>query len=63
MTNDSGKKPKKEKVKKKWSFRSISFSKKDKQKPIKKDDKETKTNGEIENVPEEVRNFKLIINQ
>jgi hypothetical protein len=56
---DSGKK-KKEKVKKKWSFRSISFSKKDKQKPNKekkKDDeanKEKATNGECEKVPEEV---------
>lgn len=49
---DSNKKPKKEKVKKKWSFRSISFSKKDKQKPAKKE--EEKTNGEIEKVPEEV---------
>lgn len=48
---DSNKKPKKEKVKKKWSFRSISFSKKDKQKPAKKDEA---TNGECEKVPEEV---------
>lgn len=36
---DSAVKPKKEKVKKKWSFRSISFGKKDKQKPSKKDKK------------------------
>lgn len=36
---DSAAKPKKEKVKKKWSFRSISFGKKDKQKPSKKDKK------------------------
>lgn len=64
---DSNKKPKKEKVKKKWSFRSISFSKKDKQKPSKKEkdnkDKDAtvaeetpaeQTNGECEKVPEEV---------
>lgn len=50
---DSNKKPKK--VKKKWSFRSISFSKKDKQKPVKKDKEgEEKVNGECEKVPEEV---------
>jgi len=34
---DSKKKEKKEKVKKKWSFRSISFSKKDKSKPSRED--------------------------
>jgi hypothetical protein len=34
---DSKKKEKKEKVKKKWSFRSISFSKKDKSKPARED--------------------------
>ena len=34
-TDDSAKKPKKEKVKKKWSLRNLSFSKKDKQKPAK----------------------------
>ena len=34
---DSKKKEKKEKVKKKWSFRSISFSKKDKSKPQRED--------------------------
>ncbi|CAO1333042.1 unnamed protein product [Diamesa serratosioi] len=61
---DSNKKPKKEKVKKKWSFRSISFSKKDKQKPSKKDNKDKdaavaeetpaeQTNGDCEKVPEE----------
>lgn len=57
---DSNKKPKKEK-KKKWSFRSFSFSKKDKQKPTKKEDATTAaaaaataTNGECEKVPEEV---------
>lgn len=50
---DSNKKPKK--VKKKWSFRSISFSKKDKQKPAKKEKEgEEKVNGECEKVPEEV---------
>lgn len=53
---DSNKKPKK--VKKKWSFRSISFSKKDKQKPAKKDkDGEEKVNGDCEKVPEEVSFF------
>ena len=67
VTADSQKKPKKEKVKKKWSFRSISFSKKDKQKPSKKDKKddekkddaaaEKTTNGECEKVPEEVSDF------
>lgn len=49
-TPDSNKKQKKEK-KKRWSFRSFSFSKKDKQKPVKK---EEATNGECEKVPEEV---------
>jgi hypothetical protein len=59
---DSNKKPKKEKTKKRWSFRSFSFSKKDKQKPEKKknaDDaaaNETAaavTNGDCEKVVEE----------
>lgn len=51
---DSNKKQKKEK-KKRWSFRSFSFSKKDKQKPSKKDDSATAaTNGECEKVLEEV---------
>ncbi|XP_062527530.1 A-kinase anchor protein 200 isoform X1 [Bombyx mori] len=54
-TPDDGKKPKKEKVKKKWSLRSISFSRKDKPKQEKKQkEEETKTNGEPEKVPEEV---------
>lgn len=67
VTADSQKKPKKEKVKKKWSFRSISFSKKDKQKPSKKDKKDEDkkdeasldktTNGDCEKVPEEVSPF------
>lgn len=48
--------PKKEKVKKRWSFRSFSFSKKDKQKPAKKEEAEL-TNGECEKVPEEVSKF------
>ncbi|CAH2108144.1 unnamed protein product [Euphydryas editha] len=49
------KKPKKEKVKKKWSLRSISFSRKDKPKQEKKQkEEESKTNGEPEKVPEEV---------
>lgn len=38
LSEENGKKNKKEKVKKKWSFRSISFGKKDKQKPPKNDD-------------------------
>ncbi|CAF4848472.1 unnamed protein product [Pieris macdunnoughi] len=51
---DDGKKNKKEKVKKKWSLRSISFSRKDKPKQEKKQkDEEVKTNGEPEKVPEE----------
>lgn len=65
VAGDSNKKPKKEKVKKKWSFRSISFSKKDKQKPSKKENKDKdaavaeetpaeQTNGDCEKVPEEV---------
>lgn len=42
-------------VKKKWSLRSISFSRKDKPKQEKKQkDEEPKTNGEPEKVPEEV---------
>lgn len=50
-----GKKPKKEKVKKKWSLRSISFSRKDKPKQEKKQkDDEPKTNGDAEKLPEEV---------
>lgn len=68
-TPDS-KKSKKDKLKKKWSFRSISFGKKDKQKPSKKAEESTAlakeevaavtaavadTNGESEKVPVEVR--------
>lgn len=42
-------------VKKKWSLRSISFSRKDKPKQEKKPkDEESKINGEPEKVPEEV---------
>ncbi|XP_075974887.1 uncharacterized protein LOC142975739 isoform X4 [Anticarsia gemmatalis] len=53
-TPEDSKKPKKEKVKKKWSLRSISFSRKDKPKQEKKPkDEELKTNGEPEKVPEE----------
>ncbi|KAL4706491.1 hypothetical protein ACJJTC_015689 [Scirpophaga incertulas] len=52
---EEAKKNKKEKVKKKWSLRSISFSRKDKPKQEKKQkDEEAKMNGEPENVPEEV---------
>ncbi|XP_053612786.1 A-kinase anchor protein 200-like isoform X2 [Plodia interpunctella] len=51
---EDGKKPKKEKVKKKWSLRSISFSRKEKPKQEKKQkEEEPKTNGEPEKVPEE----------
>uniref|UniRef100_A0A182QD16 Uncharacterized protein n=1 Tax=Anopheles farauti TaxID=69004 RepID=A0A182QD16_9DIPT len=49
--DEAGKKPKK--PKKKWSFRSLSFSKKDKQKPAKKEKDEERVNGECEKVPEE----------
>lgn len=45
------KKNKEKTKKKKWSFRSISFSKKDKSKPSKEADK----NGEIKETPAEVR--------
>lgn len=38
LADESAKKSKKEKVKKKWSFRSISFGKKDKQKPSKNEE-------------------------
>lgn len=55
---DSNKKPKK--VKKRLSFRLFSFSKKDKQKPSKKDD--AAKNGECEKVPEEVYLIKFIYN-
>lgn len=55
--SDSAKKQKKEKPKKRFlSFRSFSFSKKDKQKPAKKEEAAA-TNGEIEKVPEEVFSF------
>lgn len=50
LSDEANKKPKKEKVKKKWSFRSISFGKKDKQKPAKAEDAAAEnaaaTNGE-----------------
>lgn len=55
-TADSNKKQKKEK-KKRWSFRSFSFSKKDKQKPAKKEE----TNGECEKVPEEVSSKSIFV--
>lgn len=59
-TGDSNKKPKKSK--KKWSFRSFSFSKKDKQKPVKKDEAAAAaTNGECEKVPEEVSHIVLLL--
>lgn len=49
-------KKKKEKSKKRFlSFRSFSFSKKDKSKPKKEENAADTTNGEIEKVPEEVR--------
>ncbi|CAH0692941.1 unnamed protein product [Chilo suppressalis] len=53
-TPEESKKPKKEKVKKKWSLRSISFSRKDKPKQEKKQkEEEPKLNGDTEKVPEE----------
>ncbi|XP_013142440.1 PREDICTED: brain acid soluble protein 1-like [Papilio polytes] len=54
-TPEEAKKPKKEKVKKKWSLRSISFSRKDKPKQEKKakDDEAKTPNGETEKLPEE----------
>ncbi|KAL5282428.1 hypothetical protein ACFFRR_005522 [Megaselia abdita] len=57
-TPDSSKKTKKDKLKKKWSFRSISFGKKDKQKPLKKTEEKTQVasatdNGESDKVPDE----------
>lgn len=50
LSDDSAKKSKKEKVKKKWSFRSISFGKKDKQKPSKSEEttEEIVANGEAD---------------
>lgn len=48
------KKTTKQKVKKRWSFRSFSFNKKDKQKPAKKEEDAIK-NGDCEKVLEEVR--------
>lgn len=47
---DSASKPKKDKMKKKWSFRSISFGKKDKQKPSKKDKKNEENKAVAEGV-------------
>lgn len=46
-------------MKKKWSLRSISFSRKDKQKPSKKE--EEKTNGDIEKVAEEVSSIFMFV--
>ncbi|KPI96771.1 hypothetical protein RR46_04896 [Papilio xuthus] len=56
-TPEEAKKPKKEKVKKKWSLRSISFSRKDKPKQEKKakEDEAKTPNGETEKLPEERR--------
>ncbi|CAK1601163.1 unnamed protein product [Parnassius mnemosyne] len=55
-TPEDAKKPKKEKVKKKWSLRSISFSRKDKPKQDKKakEDEAKTPNGESEKLPEEI---------
>jgi len=50
---DSKKKEKKEKVKKKWSFRSISFSKKDKSKPSREDRNGGISKDEVAEVNEE----------
>lgn len=63
-TTDSAKKAKKEKSKKRFlSFRTFSFSKKDKQKPAKKDaeEKAAVTNGECEKVPEEVGAIRVCV--
>lgn len=51
---ESAGKPKKEKVKKKWSFRSLSFGKKDKQKPSKKDKKNEENKAVAESCDEKV---------
>lgn len=52
------KKSKEKSKKKKWSFRSISFSKKDKSKP----NKDSEKNGEVKEVAEEVsRRFEFVI--
>lgn len=52
---DSAAKPKKEKVKKKsWSFRSLSFGRKDKQKPSKKDKKNEDNKAVAESAEEKV---------
>lgn len=48
--NNSSKKIKEKSKKKKWSFRSLSFSKKDKSKP----NKETDKNGDVMEITEEV---------
>lgn len=53
-SKDSAKKAK-EKKKKKWSFRSISFSKKDKSKPT----KDAEKNGEVKDIVEEVSTIKI----
>uniref|UniRef100_A0A182T7V3 Uncharacterized protein n=1 Tax=Anopheles maculatus TaxID=74869 RepID=A0A182T7V3_9DIPT len=58
-TDEANKKAKK--PKKKWSFRSLSFSKKDKQKPAKKEKDEERVNGECEKVPEELLLLLLLL--
>lgn len=53
------KKSKEKTKKKKWSFRSISFSRKDKSKP----NREAEKNGEVKEVAEEVSHFKITFPQ
>lgn len=56
---ESAAKPKKEKVKKKWSFRSISFGKKDKQKPSKKDKKNEENKAVAEGAEDKLAEEKI----
>lgn len=66
LADESIKKSKKEKVKKKWSFRSISFGKKDKQKPAKNEeaaeDGAVAVNGAAEEKTSPVINLLKIVN-
>ncbi|CRK97315.1 CLUMA_CG010709, isoform A [Clunio marinus] len=56
---ESATKPKKEKVKKKWSFRSLSFGRKDKQKPSKKDKKNEENKAVAEGTNDEVKSSEI----
>jgi hypothetical protein len=55
--DNKAKKDKKEKVKKKWSFRSISFSRKDKSKPQREDKNGDVTKEEVAEVSVNVLHF------